>query len=1012
MNPATAAIKYKIFTLVLTIMVVLGGGHAYEKLGRLEDPEFTVKTALVTTQYPGASSVEVETEVTEVIETAIQELGQLDYLESQSTAGVSTITVNILDKYDKHTLPQVWDELRRKVNDAQIKLPPGAKRSVVADDYGDVYGVLLAVTGPDYTDEELEDYADFLRRELLTVVDVAKVTIWGVQQQQVFVEISRAKMAQLGISLDSIYATLDKQNMVQGAGYVDVGPEYIRINPSGAISSIEAISNLLIASHNTEMIYLKDIATITRGVIEPPTRHLRFNGQRGLAVGVSTVSGGNVVVMGEAVKAKLQALQSYTPLGMSVTPISFQADGVSAAVNGFVVNLIEALLIVLVVLMIFMGARSGILIGVVLLVTVAATVFVMKMYAIDLQRISLGALIIALGMLVDNAIVVVEGMQVKIQQGMKAAEAAAITVAQTMWPLLGATAIAVLAFAAIGLSQDSTGEYLRSLFQVMLISLGLSWFTAITLTPVLGVMFLKPGADVTTDPYASPIFGYYRSILIRALDKPKKTIVIVLVLLGLSAIAFKQLEQSFFPDSTTPQLLVHYWLPEGTDIRQTSDDQRDIESFILSQPGVTSVATFVGDGAPRYTLVYTPEKANEAYGLFMVEVDDYRILPELSTKITDYIHANFLDANPRTEKIKLGPGGGYPLEVRVSGTDPNVLRSLSDKIKQQLIKDGGAKGIRDDWRERVKTIEPEIKTVQAERAGLTRSDIARAIETVFTGTKVGLYREGDKLLPIISRNIETERAHVDDLYSTQVWSTLAKKTVPLSQIVTNFKTGYEDAIIQRRNKVRTLTVQAEPLSGNVSVLFDRVHRDIENIDLPLGYSMAWGGEYEDSTDAQASLLAKIPGTLIIMIVISIGLFNAIKQPLIIWLTVPLSIIGVSFGLLLFGEPFGFMALLGFLSLSGMLIKNAIVLLDEIDLEVSLGKPTRDAIVQASVSRLRPVMMAAITTVLGMIPLLTDVFFKGMAVTIMAGLVFATVLTLVIVPVFYQLLCKKPAATVA
>lgn len=1006
MNPASAAIKYKIFTLVITVLVVLGGGRAYEKLGRLEDPEFTVKTALVTTQYPGANSVEVETEVTEVIETAIQELGQLDYIESESVAGVSTITVNILDKYDKKTLPQVWDELRRKVNDAQKLLPPGAKRSVVFDDYGDVYGVLLAVTGDEYTDEELEDYADFLRRELLTVVDVAKVTIWGVQQQQVFVEISRAKMAQLGISLDSIYATLEKQNMVQGAGSVDVGPEYIRINPTGAISSVTAIGNLLIASHNSEMIYLKDIAMITRGLISPPTRHLRFNGQRGLAIGISTVSGGNVVVMGEGVNSKLQALQAHTPLGMKVTPIWFQADGVQAAVNGFVINLIEALLIVIVVLMVFMGRRSGILIGAVLLLTVAATITVMQLYAIDLQRISLGALIIALGMLVDNAIVVVEGMQVKIEQGMEASQAAAETVGQTMWPLLGATAIAVLAFAAIGLSQDSTGEYLRSLYQVMLISLGLSWFTAITVTPLLGVMFLKPGSDITADPYASPLFGYYKSILNKALNRPKQSICGVLVLLVLSAIAFKQLEQSFFPDSTSPQLLVHYWLPEGTDIRKTSADQKMIESFILTQPGVKSVATFVGDGAPRYTLVYSPEKANDAYGLFMIDLDDYRIIPELSNTIIHYIHEHEVDANPRTEKIKLGPGGGYPLELRISGSDPNIIRSLSDQVKRILIQDGGAKGIRDNWRERVKIIEPEIKTVQAERAGLTRSDIARAIETVFTGTQVGLYREGDNLLPIISRNIESERDRVDDLYSIQIWSELAKKVIPLSQVVTEFKTGYEDAIIQRRNKVRTLTVQAEPLSGNVSVLFERVHQAIEAIPLPLGYRFEWGGEYEDSTKAQKSLAEKLPGTLILMIVISIGLFNALKQPLIIWLTVPLSIIGVSFGLLLFGEPFGFMALLGFLSLSGMLIKNAIVLIDEIDCELASGKPTREAIIVASVSRLRPVMMAAVTTVLGMIPLLTDVFFKGMAVTIMAGLVFATVLTLVIVPVFYLLLFKN------
>ncbi|MFI4956426.1 MAG: efflux RND transporter permease subunit [Gammaproteobacteria bacterium] len=1005
MNLASAAIKYKIFTLVLTVLVIVGGGKAYEKLGRLEDPEFTVKSALVLTQYPGASSVEVEQEVTEVLETAIQEMGQIDYLESQSQNGLSTITVNILDKYDKHTLPQVWDELRRKVNDAQMKLPPGVPTSIVFDAYGDVFGVLLAVTGEGYSEEELEDYADFLRRELLTVPNVAKVSLWGVQQRQVFVEISRAKMAQLGISLDSIYATLAKQNLVQAAGNVDVGSEYIRINPTGEISSVEAIGNLLIESKGQELIYLKDIAMVSRGLITPPTRHLRFNGQKGIAIGVSTISGGNVVQMGEGVQKRLKSLAAQTPLGIHIDPIYFQADGVKASVNGFVVNLIEALLIVLVVLMVFMGARSGLLIGAVLLITVAATVFVMEMYAIDLQRISLGALIIALGMLVDNAIVVVEGMQVKMQQGMAGVEAAEKTVAQTMWPLLGATAIAILAFAAIGLSQDSTGEYLKSLYQVMLISLGMSWLIAITVTPVLGVMFLKVGKDTNKDPYANQIFQTYKALLVFALGHPKQTLGAVLMLLLLSGVAFKQLEQSFFPNSTTPQLLVHYWLPQGTDIRKTSSDQKTIEGFIAQQKGVTSVSTFVGSGAPRYTLVYAPEKMNNSYGMFMVNVDDYRVLDALSETIIDYIRNHFVDANPRTEKIKLGPGGGYPLELRIRGSDPDVLRSLGDEVKKILLADGGAKGIRDNWRERVKLIRPEIKTVQAERAGLTRSDIAQAIETVFVGTQVGIYRERDKLLPIVSRSIPSERDNVDNLYSIQVWSDQAQKSVPLSQLVSDFTTGYEDAIVQRRNKVRTLTVQAEPLSGNVSVLFERVREQVESIVLPIGYQIEWGGEFEDSQKAQKSLATKLPPTIILMILITIGLFNAIRQPIIIWVTVPLSIIGVAFGLLMFGEPFGFMALLGFLSLSGMLIKNAIVLIDEMDLEVASGKKMNDAIVTASISRMRPVMMAAVTTVLGMIPLLTDVFFKGMAVTIMAGLTFATVLTLVVVPVLYQLIVQ-------
>lgn len=1006
MNISALAIKYKLITLVMTALMLLGGLSAYQSLGRLEDPEFTVKTALVVTEYPGASALEVEEEVTEVIETAIQELSQIDYLESRSIDGISTVTVNILDKFDRHTLPQVWDELRRKVNDAQAKLPPGVTQSVVFDDYGDVYGVLLAITGEGYTDKELEDYADFLKRELLTVKDVAKIVLWGVQQEQVFVEISTARMSQLGISLESIYQKLSSQNLVHSAGKVEVGPEYIRISPTGEINSVDAISHLMIGGSGDQLIYLQDIATVTRGYVNPPTRHLRFDGKPAIGLGISTVSGGNVVTMGRGVEAKLQVLQAQTPLGMKTQTIYFQAEGVEQAVNSFVVNLIEALLIVIIILMIFMGRRSGLIIGAILLITVAGTLFVMGLFNIDLQRISLGALIIALGMLVDNAIVVVEGMQVRMQAGMKGVDAAQEIVSQTMWPLLGGTAVAILAFAAIGLSNDSTGEYLRSLFQVMFISLGLSWVIAITVTPVLAYLFLKPGTENSADIYNNKLYQRYKSFLQFVLIRPFKTLLLVLGMLALSALAFSNLEDSFFPDSTTPQMLLHYWLPQGTDIRVTSDNLKTIEQFLMKQEGVESVSTFVGDGAPRYMLTFTPEKRNDSYGLIIVNLDSYKIIPELGTNSLNFIHENFLNANPRFERIRLGPGGGYPLEARFSGNDPNELRALSSYAQDVLRSDGGARAISDNWRERVKLIRPELRMAQVERAGLTRSKIAQGLETDFGGSRVGLYREGDKLLPIISRPPLNDRLGVNDLYNVQIWSDTLGKTLPLSQMVNEYKTTFADSIIQRRNKVRTITVQAEPTQGNVSVLFERVSGSIQNIPLALGYSFAWGGEHEDSAKAREALNSRLPPTLILMVLITIILFNALKQPLIIWLTVPLSIIGVAFGLLLFGEPFGFMALLGFLSLTGMLIRNAIVLIDEIDLEISGGKALNDGIIAACVSRMRPVMMAALTTVLGMLPLLGDVFFRAMAVTIMAGLLFATVLTLVVVPVFYSLLFRQ------
>ena len=494
MGLAEWTIKNKVFSYVIVFLVVMLGFFSYEKLGRLEDPAFTIKDALVITYYPGATPKEVEQEITEPIETAIQELSALDEITSISQAGISTITVTIKDKYDKDTLPQVWDELRRKISDMQGTLPPGALKSVVYDDYGDVFGVLLALSGKGFSYHDLQKQSDFLKRELLQVSDVAKVITWGEQQEQIIVEISRSKLANSGLNLDDVYATLNKQNIIVPSGQVKIGRDYIRIHPTGSLDSVKAIGDLIIQTSNLkdkkqQLFYLKDIATIKRDFISPPTSHLRIDGKPAVALAVSTIEGGNVVKMGKALKEKISTLQQQTPLGMKLDPIYFQSDIVEKSVKSFVVNLAEAIAIVIIVLMIFMGLRSGLLIGVVLLLTVSSTLIVMNIYNINLERISLGALIIALGMLVDNAIVVTDGILIRIKQGADRFVAAKEVVNSTMWPLLGATIIAVLAFAAIGLSQDSTGEYLRSLFEVMLISLTLSWVIAVTLTPLFCVDF-------------------------------------------------------------------------------------------------------------------------------------------------------------------------------------------------------------------------------------------------------------------------------------------------------------------------------------------------------------------------------------------------------------------------------------------------------------------------------------------------------------------------------------------
>ncbi|MGD9591285.1 MAG: efflux RND transporter permease subunit [Candidatus Berkiella sp.] len=1002
MNIAESTIKYKVFSLVITVLMLVGGFITFNQLGRLEDPEFTIKDALITTEYPGATPLEVEQEVTEVIETAIQQLEQLKEVTSISKPGISIVTATIKDNYDKKKLPQVWDELRRKVNDAQKYLPPGAKTSIVNDDFGDVYGILLSVYGNEYSYRELKQFGDDLKKELLLVKGVAKVIIWGAQQEQIFVEISRAKLSQLGISLNEIYTSLSKQNYVVEAGKVRIDNDYVEIEPTGNISSIKAIENLAIRG-GENIIYLKDIAKVKRGYITPPSPSLRYNSNNALAVGVSVVSGGNVVEMGEAVKKCLADYRPNVPLGIQIDPIYFQPDGVITSVNGFVINLIEAVIIVVVILLIFMGLRSGLIIGLSLILTVCATFMLMKLYGVALERISLGALIIALGMLVDNAIVITEGILVRIQKSIPRLQAAKEVVSQSMWPLLGATVIAILAFAAIGLSQDKTGEYTRSLYEVLLMSLGMSWIIGITLTPLFCVLFLKcesPSND-NADPYKGMFYQVYRQFLSICIKFRTLTILIVTGLLCVAILMFKNLEDSFFPASTYPLFLVNYWLPEGTDIRRTSDDLKEIESYIQSQEGVKSISTFIGNGAPRFILVYAPEKANNAYGLLIVSVKDFKLIDNLMENIEKHIKSNYIDSNPKVQKFQLGPGGGYNIEAEFIGDDPNKLRKASDQAKEIMFKDYNTKGIRDDWRKRVNVIKPLIDETRSSRAAISRQDVANALQMNYSGLKVGLYRENDRLIPIMSRAPLDERMNVESISDIQIWSPISSSTIPFKQLLNGIDISWQDNIINRKNKKRMITAQADVVKGNTSVVFNRLKPQIESISLPPDVSLAWAGEYEDSKDAKVSLFKNIPLTILLMILISIGLFNAIRQPLIIWLTVPFAIVGVSIGLFITNESFGFMALLGFLSLSGMLIKNAIVMIDEIDITVAKGQDKLQLLLNAAVSRFRPVMMASITTILGMIPLLTDVFFVGMAITIMSGLLFATILTLIIVPVYYS-----------
>ncbi|EPW6722059.1 efflux RND transporter permease subunit VmeI [Vibrio parahaemolyticus] len=1007
-------IRNRVISWMVSLIFLIGGIAAFFGLGRLEDPAFTIKDAMVVTSYPGATPQQVEEEVTYPLEKAIQQLTYVDEVNSISNRGLSQITVTMKNNYGPDDLPQIWDELRRKVNDLKVTLPPCVNEPQVIDDFGDVYGILLAVTGDGYSYKELLDYVDYLRRELELVDGVSKVSVSGQQQEQVFIEVSMKKLSSIGLSPNTVFNLLSTQNIVSDAGAIRIGDEYIRIQPTGEFQSVDELGDLLITESGAQgLIFLKDVAEIKRGYVEVPSNIINFNGSLALNVGVSFAQGVNVVEVGKAFDRRLAELKYQQPVGVEISEIYSQPKEVDKSVSGFVISLAQAVGIVIIVLLFFMGLRSGLLIGLILLLTVLGTFIFMKYLAIDLQRISLGALVIALGMLVDNAIVVVEGILIGTQKGRTRLQAATDIVTQTKWPLLGATVIAVTAFAPIGLSEDSTGEYCGTLFTVLLISLMLSWFTAISLTPFFADIFfkgqkIKQGEGEENDPYNGIIFVAYKKFLEFCMRRAWLTVVVLIVGLGASVYGFTLVKQSFFPSSTTPIFQLDVWLPEGTDIRATNDKLKELESWLAEQEHVDHITTTAGKGLQRFMLTYAPEKSYAAYGEITTRVDNYEALAPLMARFRDHLKANYPEINYKLKQIELGPGGGAKIEARIIGSDPTVLRTIAAQVMDIMYADPGATNIRHDWRERTQVLEPQFNESQARRYGITKSDVDDFLSMSFSGMTIGLYRDGTTLMPIVARLPEDERIDIRNIEGMKIWSPAQSEFIPLQQVTMGYDMRWEDPIIVRKNRKRMLTVMADPdILGEetASTLQKRLQPQIEAIQMPPGYSLEWGGEYESSGDAQESLFTTMPMGYLFMFLITVFLFNSIKEPLIVWLTVPLALIGVTTGLLALNTPFGFMALLGFLSLSGMVLKNGIVLLDQIEIEMKSGKEAYDAVVDAAVSRVRPVCMAAITTILGMIPLLPDIFFKPMAVTIMFGLGFATILTLIVVPVLYRLFHK-------
>ena len=738
MNLVSYALNNRAVSLVLIFLISVGGLLSYDRIGRLEDPEFTIKEAVIYTQYPGATAEEVELEITEPLETAVQQLKQLHEVRSISRAGLSIIFAEIQDSYDKDTLPQVWDELRRKVSSAAAELPPGSYDPYINDDFGDVYGVFLAITGDGYSQRDLQKLGEDLRRELLLAEDVGRIDFWGFQQEVVYVEADRTRMAQLGIPPAAVFNTISEHNRVTDAGRVKVENEDVRIRVNGDYNAVTDIGDQLIQSGaEGNLIRIKDVATVEKGFVDPPMTLMRFQGNSAIGLGISTVSGGNVITMGESIKRHLVELETRIPVGVAIEPISFQADTVQKAVDGFLLNLAEALAIVILLLVIFMGFKEGLIIGSVLLLTILATFVGMYAFDINLQRISLGALIIALGMLVDNAIVVAEGFVIKQRQGASPREAAVITVKETQWPLLGATVIAILAFAAISVSKDVTGEFLGSLFQVIGLSLFISWVLAITIVPYLCETFLGNRQSSEKSLYSNSFYNGYRALLAACIRFRWMTILTVVGMLAMSIYGFGFVKQNFFPGSTRPQFTIDVTFPENTHIEATDEELKRIERFVSRLDGVTEITTFTGSGALRFILTYAPEMPNSGYGQLLVSVDDYRTIESLIPRVNEYLQSSHPSAVTKVEGFRLGPGG-TAIEARFNGPDSRILRDLAEQTKQIMWKHDNTTTVSANWGERVKVARVDLAETRAERIGISRSEIASSLATSFSGSAAGL----------------------------------------------------------------------------------------------------------------------------------------------------------------------------------------------------------------------------------------------------------------------------------
>jgi multidrug efflux pump subunit AcrB len=1009
MNIAGYALKNKQVIYFFLIITIIGGILAFQNLGKREDSPFVIKQIIFMTYYPGATADQVQKQVTEIIEREIQTHPLVDFIKSESRPGFSYIKVDMYQWVPKERFEQVWDEMRRKVLNVQSKLPAEASTIVVNDDFGAVYGIYYALTADKgFSYSELEDYAQFIKQQLATADDVAKVKLFGVQDRVLNVYISDERVANAGITPENIQSALATQNQLVNTGMIQSGKFDIRVDAVGSFRSVKEVENLIITGKDGNQIRLGDLAEIKREYKDPPNTKMRLNALSAIGIGFSTREGGNSVVAGRSIRKKLEQIIPLLPVGIEMNNIYSEDKVALEANNTFIINLLESLAIVIVLILLSMGARAGLLIGTSLLFSILGTLFLMLPFGIDLHRTSLAAIIIAMGMLVDNAIVVTDNAQMKIARGMKRRQALEEGATKPQWGLLAATIIATLSFLPLYLAPSNTAEIIKPLFAVLAIALTLSWVFALIQTTVFGDFILKESKAGSTDkdPYDTPFYHKLTTFIEKIIEKKYLTIAGVFIIFIISVWLFRYVKQDFFPAINKPMFKIDYFLPEGADINAVEDDIKEIEKRLLARKDVKQVSITLGGSPLRYYLASVSWSPRTNLANILVETTDYIAADSLMASFKDYVDSRFPDALAIFYKFKVAPSPDAIIEARFDGPDPFVLRQLAEKAKDIMRSEPNTINIRDSWGIKTPKITPVYSQNKGRIAKVSRTEMARSMQRIADGQIVGQYRENDWVMPILLKAQNRNNYNYGDLSSLPILNAKGK-IIPLEQVTDSITIGFENYYLTKFNRQLSIAAQCDPVAGvgNAELEATLIPK-VSTIPLPPGYRLWWDGIYYTQQMTSDAIGSKTPIAILLIIIILMILYREWKTVSMIILMVPLVIIGITFAFLASGLFYGFFAVLGILGLVGMVIKNAIVLLDQANQEIAEnGKTQYEAIVISARSRAVPVAMAAGTTIFGMAPLLPDPMFGGMAVSIMGGLFVATILTIVVLPAFYAAFFK-------